>query len=78
MDRQSSDELAALGSDMMRADSGLGNDAVQAMIDGVRSGLAVHATEDEMRDALRNQLEPYLSNVRRLAASVVSQADGEE
>ncbi len=78
MDKQSSDELATLGADMMAPDSGLGSDVVQAMIDNVRAGLAVGSSEEDLRMSLRAVLAPYLSNVRRLAASVVSQADGKE
>lgn len=78
MDKQSSDELAAVASDMMRSDSGLDTETVQAMVGNVRAGISVGSSEHDLQTSIRAVLAPYLANVRRLAASVVSQADGKE
>ncbi len=73
MDKQSGDEVARLASKLMQPpliDEAMANDLIHA--------IAASATATEARGAIRRVLEPLERQVRRIAASVVSQADGNE
>lgn len=72
VDKESSDELGTLASDMMRKDAGLSNADLDEIARKISATNPV--TVAEWRIAARPALEPYLAKVRRLAASVVSQS----
>jgi hypothetical protein len=73
MDKQSGDEVARLASKLMQPP--LVDDAT---CDDLILAIAQANSGAEARIAIRRALEPLAKQVRRVAASVVSQADGEE
>lgn len=77
-DKRSSDDLATLASHVLRTGNPLDDDAlvdmaIRNVMDAMTTGEIVNA-----RLALREALGQYFTNVKTLAASVLSQADGPE
>lgn len=73
--RESSDELATRASEILDANKPIITDA---MIVDVVARLSVARGLDDQREALEIALRPLTDDLRSLAGSVMSQADGPE